>query len=341
MTMSADVNPLVSVGMITYNQERFVAAALESLLAQTYSPLEIVVCDDASSDGTYNVMEDIVAGYEGGHEVRLYRNHTNLGIAGNVNAVFDRAEGEIVVMSAGDDVSSAERVERTVQKWCELGKPSAIFSDARFIDGEGGELDAPFVHFDNQERHFMGEELLSPSRLAEHASRGVFIRVPGCAAAWRPEVVERFGPLPEEVSFEDIAFSFRAALTGGIGIVREQLLSYRQHSMSISTTGARGRSGLLRLREKLRVRHRLAMNYLAMYRCALKDIELARNARHICDLDAASWKGLVDKEIARVEVEIRWWELSIQEKIANRKLAPLKSFWGSILCLLPISFKPC
>ncbi len=66
--------PLVTFYVITYNQARFVREAVESALAQTYSPIEILLSDDCSTDGTFEIIQETVKGYSGPHTVILNRN---------------------------------------------------------------------------------------------------------------------------------------------------------------------------------------------------------------------------------------------------------------------------
>ena len=101
--------PLVTFAVIAYNQERFIREAVEGAFAQTYSPLEIILSDDGSSDKTFDVMQALVAKYDGPHHVMLNRNSKNLGLAGHVNHIMERATGDIIVLAAGDDISRPER----------------------------------------------------------------------------------------------------------------------------------------------------------------------------------------------------------------------------------------
>jgi glycosyltransferase involved in cell wall biosynthesis len=103
MTPSA----LVSVIVAVHNEERHIAACLESLLAQTYRPLEIVVVDDGSSDRT----ADVVGRYDG---VRLVRQQQG-GRARAINHGVGAAAGEVVVFADGDLVFEPDYVERLVR----------------------------------------------------------------------------------------------------------------------------------------------------------------------------------------------------------------------------------
>ena len=102
--------PLVTISMITYNQERYVRDAVRGALAQTYEPLEIVISDDCSTDGTWNIIVDEVESYRksgGIHKnIVLNRNEKNLGIIRHCQAQQSRIHGELRVGNAGDDISS-------------------------------------------------------------------------------------------------------------------------------------------------------------------------------------------------------------------------------------------
>lgn len=104
-------NPLVSFLLFTYNQEKYVEKAIEGALEQSYSPLEIIISDDCSTDGTYKIIENSVRKYNGPHKVIINRNDKNLGIAEHVNKVFEMAKGYFFVLAAGDDISLSGRTQ--------------------------------------------------------------------------------------------------------------------------------------------------------------------------------------------------------------------------------------
>jgi glycosyltransferase involved in cell wall biosynthesis len=90
----------VSVCIPAYRAERFVAATIESVLAQTTDDWEVVVVDDASPDDTFQ----IAARYASDHRVRVARNDTNLGPAGNWNRAVARSTGRYVKVLCSDDL---------------------------------------------------------------------------------------------------------------------------------------------------------------------------------------------------------------------------------------------
>jgi Glycosyl transferase family 2 len=98
---------LVSILINSYNYERFVAETIRSALAQTYRPIEVIVVDDGSSDGSWQVIESF------GHHVRSLR-QTNGGQGAAYNAGFAMSRGEYLVFLDSDDLLDARAVERCV-----------------------------------------------------------------------------------------------------------------------------------------------------------------------------------------------------------------------------------
>ena len=104
----------VSVWMITYNHEPYVREALDSVLSQETSfPFEIVIGDDASTDGTRRILQEYAAAHPG--RIRLLLHERNLGMIANQNAAFAACTGEYIAMLEGDDYwADDSKLERQV-----------------------------------------------------------------------------------------------------------------------------------------------------------------------------------------------------------------------------------
>lgn len=96
-----DFFPRISVLMMTYNQEKLVGRALDSLLCQKEYLYEICINDDCSKDGTWTVLQEYANKYP--DFIKPIRNEHNLGIFENIEATWDRPSGDIVFRLAGDD----------------------------------------------------------------------------------------------------------------------------------------------------------------------------------------------------------------------------------------------
>ena len=122
--------PLVSILVPAYNAAPFLSKALESLLAQTYTKLEIILLDDASTDAT----PEIAAQYAG--RITYVRQPNNLGIYENVNRGIARAHGDLIATYHADDIYLPMIVERQVAYLGAHPEVGAVFCAAIFIDAE-------------------------------------------------------------------------------------------------------------------------------------------------------------------------------------------------------------
>jgi len=104
--------PRLSIGLPVFNGERFLRVALDSALAQTFTDFEIVICDNASEDGTPEICREYVARDA---RVRYLRSETNLGAAANYNRTFHESRGEFFKWLPHDDVLHPTNLERCVE----------------------------------------------------------------------------------------------------------------------------------------------------------------------------------------------------------------------------------
>lgn len=104
--------PLVSIGMPVYNGERFIAQALDSLLAQEYQNIELIISDNASTDRTAEICQQYL---RRDRRIQYYQNETNLGSIANFNRVLGLSSGEYFMWAAYDDVWLPTFVSSAVQ----------------------------------------------------------------------------------------------------------------------------------------------------------------------------------------------------------------------------------
>jgi glycosyltransferase involved in cell wall biosynthesis len=105
------VAPRLTIGLPVYNGEKYIAESLEALLGQTFTEFELVISDNASTDGTADVCRD----YERrDSRVRYFRQPRNVGLAPNHNAVVEQARGELFKWASNDDLYARDLIERCV-----------------------------------------------------------------------------------------------------------------------------------------------------------------------------------------------------------------------------------
>ncbi|MFM8735210.1 MAG: glycosyltransferase [Pirellulales bacterium] len=222
--MSDDRRPLVSLCLLAYNQERFVEEAVAGALAQTYEPLQVILSDDASTDGTFERMSRVAAGYVGPARVLLNRNAVNLGLGAHINLLTGHlASGELIALAAGDDVSLPDRISRSVA--CLAAHPDvmAVSTALTLIDEHGRELPRGGPR---------------PSATAVYDLAGYVadpaMHVNGPSRTFRRVVADTFGPLEEGCPTEDSTYLLRCLLMGRVALLPEPLVRYRRHGGNLS-----------------------------------------------------------------------------------------------------------
>ena len=127
----------VSIGVPVFNGAGYLEDCLDSLLAQTYRDVEILISDNASTDGT----PDICRAYcERDERVRYYRQPRNRGVAANYRFLVDNASGEFFKWAAYDDVCAPQFVEHCVAALDRAPSDVLAFPHTTFIDGAGEPL---------------------------------------------------------------------------------------------------------------------------------------------------------------------------------------------------------
>lgn len=210
--------PLVSIIVPVFNGEKYLRESLDSIVAQTYPNVEILVMDDASTDST----PEIIASY--GDGVRHVRQNSNKGQFANVNDGISVARGKYIAIYHADDVYDPRIVEREVSFLEQFEQAGAVFCYDIFINGEGmeyGRLSVP--------EEFRDESCLNyPSVLngiLKYKNR--FLPTPG--AMVRSAVYEEIGVFRGE-KFQiasDLEMWLRIARKYEIGLIHEHFFSYR------------------------------------------------------------------------------------------------------------------
>ena len=133
---SRDTTPLVTALVPTYNGARFIQRTLDSLAAQTWPNLEILIGDDRSTDDTLDIVRRFAAGHP---NVRIVERESNLGWLRNSNDLMARARGELMFFAFHDDVVGPTYVERLAGALRANERAVLGFSDMNVheVDGPG------------------------------------------------------------------------------------------------------------------------------------------------------------------------------------------------------------
>src|SRR6188508_3093988 len=128
-----------SVAMCTCNGERFLAAQLDSIAAQTQPPTELIVCDDASTDRSVEILERFAS--QTSFPVRIVSNPSQIGVIGNFEQAILLCQGEIISLADQDDVWRADKLATTERALSAAPAAGAMFSNGDLIDASAHSID--------------------------------------------------------------------------------------------------------------------------------------------------------------------------------------------------------
>lgn len=213
--------PLASIILVTFNQENLVEESIDSLLNQTYSPLEIIISDDLSSDRTREKIRSKISQYHGPHEIKVIFNDSNVGLCQNINQAIEHCQGEFIFAAAGDDISLPNRCEIVMSEWLKLNKqPGLIATDAYDMAIDG---------------HILG--IKRTSILQEYKGLQDWMKRPpyffGSSHSWSRNFLNKFPPLNPKMMAEDHLMVFRALISDGGYTISEPLVKHRRGGVTL------------------------------------------------------------------------------------------------------------
>lgn len=209
--------PEISVIMPVHNVEKYIFGAVQSILNQSFENFELIIIDDASTDNTYNIINQ----FQDKRIIKL-RNQSNKGIAVTLNKCLQFAHGEFIIRMDGDDISKPERFEK--QLYYMKSNPELIISGTHIelIDSDG----KPF----KMQRKRIGNEEIKIGLFFGHTSLA------------HPSIIMRKQLLDSHYLRYDSAFQYaedldlycRSSQYASMDNLDESLIQYRIHDESVS-----------------------------------------------------------------------------------------------------------
>ncbi len=199
--------------MATFNGERYLRKQLESIYGQTYSNIEVIVTDDASSDTTQDILDE----YKISHGLRYYINETNIGFKKNFEKAVSYCVGEYIAFADQDDIWLSQKLQVLIDN---IGTNDLVCSNASLID---------------ENDQVLCESLMEKIKLKICKKEDMFAYfmfrnfVTGCTTLVRKSLIEKYSPSPDTEKYHDWWFAICASKNNGINYVVEPLVLYRQH----------------------------------------------------------------------------------------------------------------
>jgi glycosyltransferase involved in cell wall biosynthesis len=210
--------PKISIGLPVYNGQVYLGGAIQSILEQSYRDFELIISDNASTDGSEEICRKYAAQDP---RIRYFRNEKNIGAAPNHNRVFELSTGEFFKWAAHDDLYPKQMLERCIEVLEKAPESvSLVYSQAEMINESGVSLG---IKSDPVEKR-------DPRPSARLAQLLLNIREYNATYGLMRSKFVRQTRLEGSFPYSDKVFLAELALLGELWEIREPLLYLRAHA---------------------------------------------------------------------------------------------------------------
>lgn len=212
---------MISIAMTTYNGEKYLQEQINSILNQTYKEYELIICDDCSSDSTWEI---IINNKKNDTRIYGYRNERNIGFINNFEKAINLCSGEYIALSDQDDIWTSDHLEVLVNN---IDNASLICSNALLVDNNG------LSH--NKTMH----DILNLSNLNLNEKTIAFFIfynnfIQGSSSLFKKNLLIHACPFPASTRYHDHWLALNAVMENRIIYLNRVTLLYRQHKKTIT-----------------------------------------------------------------------------------------------------------
>lgn len=209
---------MISIAMATYNGEKYLREQINSILNQTIQDFELMICDDCSSDNTWNILLEYQSQDK---RIKCFRNEENLGFKKNFEKAIRLCSGEYIALSDQDDIWLPEHLEKLVNI---IGDADIACGNAELIDGKGNSMGLFLSETKELEVLYSNEKLIY--RIL--CNNGLF---QGASMLISRDCIKNtlILPIPEGIGYHDVWFTIFACLNKGFKYTYDIVTLYRQH----------------------------------------------------------------------------------------------------------------
>ena len=210
----------VSIVIPVYNASKYLKLALDSVVNQTYSNLEILIADDASTDNSKQIIESY-----SDSRIKLYHNLENIGYLKTCNKLFALATGDYITFQDADDISTIDRIEKQIALFDENHNVACITTDCNVINSEGVFLEYRTSEIDYS--RYRTDAAYNPIICYNSMifTREVYAKIGGYQLAF------------DRIGFEDYDYFFRILMQFEVANIAVPLFDYRIHESEVKRHG--------------------------------------------------------------------------------------------------------
>lgn len=229
--------PLVSVLVPVYNHEKFIGETIQSVLSQTYKNWELLIVDDCSTDGSWEIIQEYA---KKDPRIKAFRNNENKGLIPNWKFLIDTSRGEYIAFLEGDDLLCKENLAKKMAVFKQYSDLGMVYCNFRVVDENGNVLIRNFYKklgtTTYRNRTISPEEYLY-SKMTPFSTYGqIMIRRNVVSISGYPR---SFAPDEKVFLPSDWDFNFLVSTKNKVYFVDSVLLEYRKHSNNSSSATPR------------------------------------------------------------------------------------------------------
>jgi len=216
--------PVVTIIAVCYNQEKYVEATLNSIQQQTYQNIQLIIADDASTDGSQKNIQQWI---EKSNLNAIFISHEkNMGLTKNINSTLQYIKGAFYQVFGCDDIMLPDKIERQVKLLQQHTEVDIVYSDMFLIDGSGKLMEQSYF-----EKHVYKQP--KSGWLYKDLIERFIISAPSVLI--RRNVIDELYDYNESLDYEDQDFFLRAAKKHQFIYMPEKTVQYRITGESLST----------------------------------------------------------------------------------------------------------
>jgi glycosyltransferase involved in cell wall biosynthesis len=200
-----------SVCIAVYNGSKYINQQLSSILVQISENDEVIIIDDASTDDTVNVINNIVD-----IRVTLHKNDLNMGVIFSFDRAIRLAKGNIIYLADQDDIWHDDKINVFTKIFFDNPTITLLLSDANIIDAKGKSIHESFFEL----RGDFSTGILS------NCIKNKYL---GCVMAFRSDMLDYIIPIPPDIPMHDMWIGLINSIFGNVLYVDMKLVGYRRH----------------------------------------------------------------------------------------------------------------
>lgn len=218
-------SPLVSIIACCYNHERFLVETLDSIMAQTYLNIELIIIDDFSTDSSVKKINNWIN--KNKYECLFIKNTKNIGVVKSFNKALKKCQGKYFSLIACDDIYLPKKTVNQVNKLSNLGKDyAAIYSDAFIINDDGSYQYGTQIsrkQINNPPSGNIYEDLIKKDNF-----------IPALSVVYKTEIIKELGYFDESLIYEDYDMLLRLSQNYKIYFQKKIDVCYRLHQTNMN-----------------------------------------------------------------------------------------------------------